>query len=298
CSITSDTVRTLATARSIVPAACSTCFTPSPTPEADSPISAFTSFAASALLCASALTSAATTAKPRPCSPARAASTAALSARMLVWKAMLSITPMMSSILRLDAEIVCIVATTLPTTSPPCVATVRAEAASCAASCAVSALLRTVLESCSIEEAVCCRLEACCSVRSDRSALPVAIWPEPVAMACEVSRTCVTTCARLSRMRCIAAITLIESPRVSGTATARGVEHLAGERDEALGRLVLRAEQLGFEPIRRVGLPVVDARGVFLLEPLGFGARFGGGHRAFDRLRQHEPQLDQVQRRR
>jgi len=39
----------------------------------------------------------ATTAKPRPCSPARAASTAALSARMLVWKAMPSITPMMSA---------------------------------------------------------------------------------------------------------------------------------------------------------------------------------------------------------
>ena len=41
----------------------------------------------------------ATTAKPRPCSPARAASTAAFSARMLVWKAMPSITPMMSTIL-------------------------------------------------------------------------------------------------------------------------------------------------------------------------------------------------------
>src|SRR5260370_32135975 len=35
---------------------------------------------------ASARTSLATTAKPRPCSPARAASTAALSARILVWK--------------------------------------------------------------------------------------------------------------------------------------------------------------------------------------------------------------------
>jgi hypothetical protein len=36
--------------------------------------------------------------KPRPCSPARAASTAAFRARILVWKAMPSITPMMSTI--------------------------------------------------------------------------------------------------------------------------------------------------------------------------------------------------------
>ena len=43
-------------------------------------------------------TSVATTAKPRPCSPARAASTAALSARILVWKAMPSMTLMMSEI--------------------------------------------------------------------------------------------------------------------------------------------------------------------------------------------------------
>ena len=43
-------------------------------------------------------TSPATTAKPRPCSPARAASTAAFSARMFVWKAMPSIMPMMSAI--------------------------------------------------------------------------------------------------------------------------------------------------------------------------------------------------------
>jgi hypothetical protein len=54
--------------------------------------------AASALRCARLRTSPATTAKPRPCSPARAASTAAFSARMLVWNAMPSITLMMSAI--------------------------------------------------------------------------------------------------------------------------------------------------------------------------------------------------------
>ncbi len=49
--------------------------------------------------CASRRTSTATTAKPLPASPARAASTEAFSARRLVWKAMSSISPMMLQIL-------------------------------------------------------------------------------------------------------------------------------------------------------------------------------------------------------
>ena len=61
-------------------------------------ISDLISLAASALRWARPRTSAATTANPRPCSPALAASTAAFKARMLVWKAMLSITLMMSAI--------------------------------------------------------------------------------------------------------------------------------------------------------------------------------------------------------
>ena len=51
-------------------------------------MSRITSSAAFLLLSASLRTSVATTANPRPCSPARAASTAALSARMLVCSAM------------------------------------------------------------------------------------------------------------------------------------------------------------------------------------------------------------------
>ena len=47
-------------------------------------MSSFISFAASALRCAKLRTSLATTEKPRPCSPALAASTAALSANILV----------------------------------------------------------------------------------------------------------------------------------------------------------------------------------------------------------------------
>ena len=60
------------------------------------------SFAAVAERCDNVRTSAATTAKPRPCSPARAASTAAFSASRLVWKAIESMTSMMLVILRLD----------------------------------------------------------------------------------------------------------------------------------------------------------------------------------------------------
>ena len=56
------------------------------------------SLAASDERCARVRTSAATTAKPLPASPARAASTAALRASRLVWKAISSITPVMSEI--------------------------------------------------------------------------------------------------------------------------------------------------------------------------------------------------------
>ena len=75
--------------------------------------------------CARLRTSEATTAKPRPASPARAASTAALSASRLVWRAISSITPMMSEILREDSSIRAIALDRLATTSPPRSATSR-----------------------------------------------------------------------------------------------------------------------------------------------------------------------------
>jgi hypothetical protein len=76
-------------ARRTMPVPASTCSTLLP-------IRVLISRAAPALRWASVRTSEATTAKPRPCSPARAASTAAFSARMLVWKAMPSMVPMIS----------------------------------------------------------------------------------------------------------------------------------------------------------------------------------------------------------
>ena len=94
---------------------------------------------------------------------------------MLVWKAMPSITPMMSAMRLDDSEIADIVSTTLPTTSPPCEATSTAPIASWLAWRALSAFWRTVEVSSSIEEAVSSRDAACCSVRRERSSLPAAI---------------------------------------------------------------------------------------------------------------------------
>jgi hypothetical protein len=118
------------------------------------------SFAASALRCARLRTSLATTAKPRPWSPARAASTAALSARMLVWNAMPSMMLVISAILRDEFEIPCIVRTTSPTTLPPRPATEEACCTSLLALVAFSALWVTVAVSCSSALEVSSRLEA------------------------------------------------------------------------------------------------------------------------------------------
>ena len=66
------------------------------------------SFAAAALRWASDRTSSATTANPAPASPARAASTAALRARMLVWKAISSIFFTIFATSALEASMACI----------------------------------------------------------------------------------------------------------------------------------------------------------------------------------------------
>ncbi len=82
----------------------------------------------------------------------------------------------MMSPIRLDDDwISSIVETTCETTSPPLRAIDVAELASWFAVRAESAVWRTLLLSCSIELAACCRLLAVCSVRWLKSRLPVAI---------------------------------------------------------------------------------------------------------------------------
>ena len=165
-------------------------------------MSVLISRAASALRPAKLRTSLATTAKPRPCSPARAASTAALSAMMLVWNAMESITPMMSEIFCDEALMPCMVSTTCATTSPPCTATVLALVASWLACWALSAFWRTVALSCSMDAAVSSSALAWLSVRADRSVLPWAICTLAVATLSDPLRTLRTTCVSCVRICC------------------------------------------------------------------------------------------------
>ena len=96
----------------------------------DSLIKPSISFAAWALRLASVRTSLATTANPRPCSPARAASTAAFSARIFVWKAILLMTAVISEIFFELVEIAPIVFTTPETVCPPSLALIEASCAS------------------------------------------------------------------------------------------------------------------------------------------------------------------------
>ena len=130
----------------------------------DSLMSVLISPAATAERWARLRTSAATTANPRPCSPARAASTAALSASRLVWKAISSITVMISA-MRLDAPLIArIAATASPTTRPPRSAASRDAAASSAAWRALSVFCLTVAVICSSDAAVSSSETACCWV--------------------------------------------------------------------------------------------------------------------------------------
>jgi len=192
-----DTRRTLSTTSPMVAPACTTRRPPASTCATESSISALISLAAVAERWASERTSDATTAKPLPCSPARAASTAALSARILVWNAMPSITPMMSTMRREASLMPCMVLTTCCTTSPLRAATPEASEASWLACCAFSAFCRTVEVSSSIAAAVSSSEPACCSVRAERSRLPPAISAEAVAMVSAPPRTSATMRVRL-----------------------------------------------------------------------------------------------------
>ena len=137
------------------------------------------SFAACDERCARLRTSDATTAKPRPASPARAASTAALSASRLVWRAISSITPMMSEILREDSSIRAIALDRLGHHLAAAIGDLAgARRPNWLACWAFSAFFFTVAEICSIEAEVSSRLAACSSVRCDRSVVLVEISAE------------------------------------------------------------------------------------------------------------------------
>ena len=167
----------------------------------DSPISVSISFAAPALRLARLRTSPATTAKPRPCSPALAASTAAFSARMLVWKAMLLITDVISAICLELAAMPSIVSTTSETSVLPLPAVSVAVSASWLASRAFSAFSFTVAVSCSMLAAVSSSAAACSSVREERSLFPVEISVAPRQILSLPERMVLTASRRLS---CIA----------------------------------------------------------------------------------------------
>ena len=102
---------------------------------------------------------------------------------------MLSITEMMSTIFLELSLIEAIVCTTSPTTLPPLTAMSEALVASWLACLAFSAFCRTVEVSSSMLDAVSSRLEACSSVRCDRSALPCAISCEAVVIDSVLPRT-------------------------------------------------------------------------------------------------------------
>src|SRR5450830_1224505 len=90
---------------------------------------------------------------------------------------------MISTIFRDESLIAAMVSTTCKTTVPPSTATVDAAFASVFACLALSEFCFTVLVNSSIDEAVSSSAPACCSVRDDKSILPVAISEDAVAMA-------------------------------------------------------------------------------------------------------------------
>jgi len=126
-------------------------------------ISSDVSRAAFALRPARFLTSSATTAKPLPCFPARAASTAAFKASRLVWKAMSSITLIILAISSLDELISCMAPVMLSIWETPVSADSRAAFESWSAWLALSALIFTWDASSVMLLVISCR-DAACSV--------------------------------------------------------------------------------------------------------------------------------------
>ncbi len=114
------------------------------------PISA----AAAQLRSASLRTSGATTAKPLPCSPARAASTAAFRARRSVWRAI-------SCTMVIFSAMVCMAVTARPTALPDTSASLADWRAMRSVSLALEAFCLMLAAISSEEEDACSPAEAC-----------------------------------------------------------------------------------------------------------------------------------------
>ena len=172
------------------------------------------SLAACALRWASARTSSATTAKPMPASPARAASTAAFSARMLVWKAISSIVLMIFATSSLDVLMSRMALFIASMSCVPVSAAARASFASAVARWAPSALRCVVLDISSSEELVSSR-EAACSLEPSASD-----WLED-ATCREADAVCSEPALRVSATRRIGTVIerVIRTPSASASTT-------------------------------------------------------------------------------
>ena len=169
--------------------------------------------AASPERCASVRTSEATTAKPLPASPARAASTAAFSASRLVWKAMSSMTRMMSEIFCEALSMRAIASTAWPAIAPPLCAACIASSAIAAAWREAWAEALTEAASSSVVAAVSSSEEACSSVRFDRSSAPMLISRAASPTSAEVSWIVRTVGERRSTVSLIAPFRSAKRPR-------------------------------------------------------------------------------------
>ncbi len=197
---------------------------------ADSATSCLICWVAAAVRWASVRTSVATTAKPRPASPARAASTAAFSASRLVWNATDSIRWMISPMWLDEAEMSAMAwaaastaASLRPATAPVCPAKSVAWLAACAPCPTLSLMAASAA-------AICCRLPACASVRADRSWLPAAISCALTRRWSTSSRTSRTTARRLTAScarACCSWPTMPDAPVATGCARSPAASWLA-----------------------------------------------------------------------
>ncbi len=172
------------------------------------------SWAAAWLRSASLRTSAATTAKPRPCSPARAASTAALRASRSVWRAI-------SCTIRIFSAMVSIALTASVTARPEASASLAASRAMLSVWAALSAFCLMLAVICSIEDEAS-SAEAACSVApwlSCSEAAAISWLPEATLRTAPL--TSPTTSRSLTVMLCVAANRLSVSPLRVVTSTLR-----------------------------------------------------------------------------